>query len=162
MKKMAMALYELMYRIADGLAITMLVVMVLSVFTNVIFRFFYMAFPWVDEVSRLAFVWMSFMAIASGLRIGLHPAFDALSEQCQGVNGKILQTAIDVLIVVFLLFLLKGGIDYVSKVYVQKTSILVISVAWQYAAVPVATVMMLLEMVRQLVCIWTPEELEEA
>ncbi len=70
MKKMAMALYELMYRIADGLAITMLVVMVLSVFTNVIFRFFYMAFPWVDEVSRLAFVWMSFMAIASGLRIG--------------------------------------------------------------------------------------------
>lgn len=162
MKKMAMALYELMYRIADGLAITMLVVMVLSVFTNVIFRFFYMAFPWVDEVSRLAFVWMSFMAIASGLRIGLHPAFDALSERCQGVNGKILQTAIDVLIVVFLLFLLKGGIDYVSKVYVQKTSILVISVAWQYAAVPVATIMMLLEMARQLVCIWTPEELEEA
>ncbi|MDD2207582.1 MAG: TRAP transporter small permease [Aminobacterium sp.] len=161
MKSVINALYRLMYRFADGMAIFMLGVMVFSVFTNVIFRFFYMAFPWVDEVSRFAFVWMSFMAIVSGLRIGLHPAFDVLVTNTHGVAGKILRTAISVCIVVFLGFLLKGGIDYISRIYVQKTSILVISVAWQYSAVPIATVMMLLEMVRQIMRIWT-SKVEEA
>lgn len=161
MKSFMNALYRYMYRLADGIAIVMLGVMVFSVFTNVIFRFFHMAFPWVDEVSRFAFVWMSFMAIASGLKIGLHPAFDVLIERTKGSAGKGLQITIALLITTFLFILLKGGIDYISRIYVQKTSILVISVAWQYSAVPFATIMMLLEMARQIARIWC-SEVEEA
>jgi TRAP-type C4-dicarboxylate transport system permease small subunit len=45
MKSFMNALYRYMYRLADGIAIVMLGVMVFSVFTNVIFRFFPYGLP---------------------------------------------------------------------------------------------------------------------
>ncbi|GAW91948.1 tripartite AtP-independent periplasmic transporter subunit DctQ [Calderihabitans maritimus] len=138
--------------------IAMLIIMVGSISVNVVARYFGMAFTWIDEVSRLTFVWMSCMAIVAGLRRGLHPSFVVLLDKTSGVVNKLLLTVINTLILLFLVYLLKGGIDYISKVYIQKTAILGISVAWKYAAVPFATIIMILEVIRALVLVWKKDD----
>ncbi|AZR71966.1 hypothetical protein BBF96_00230 [Anoxybacter fermentans] len=149
-----------MYKIVDIIMISTLIVMVSSIFVNVIARYFGMAFTWIDEISRLTFVWMSFMAIVAGLQKGLHPSFTVLLERTNGIWTKILLSIINILILVFLVYLLKGGINYISRAYIQKTAILGISVAWKYAAVPFATVMMIIEVIKELILVWKKDVIE--
>ena len=148
---------ETIYRLVDLVMIVMLVMMVGSIFINVVARYFGVAFSWVDEISRLTFVWMSFMAMVLAYRKGMHPSFNVVSEKLKGIPGKLLQTLINLLILIFLLYLLKGGIDYISRSHIQKTAILGISVMWKYLAVPCAMGMMVLEVVRNFYFVWKKE-----
>ncbi|MDK2798719.1 MAG: TRAP-type transport system small permease protein [Clostridiales bacterium] len=136
----------------------MLIIMVGSISVNVVGRYFGKAFTWIEEVSSLAFVWMSFMAMVIGFRGDLHPAFEILLEKTNGMSNKLLLSVINVLILIFLVYTFKGGVDYVSKAYIQKTAILGISVAWKYSAIPFATFFMILEAVNKLVVIWKKDK----
>jgi len=148
-------IFDTIYRLVDFIVMVTLTIMVGSIFINVIARYFGLAFTWVDEVSRLAFVWMSFMAIVAGLRKKLHPAFDVLLKKAGRNKGWILNLMVNLMVLVFLLYLFKGGVDYISRTYVQKTAILGISVAWKYLAVPVATGLMVIETLRKILSDWT-------
>ena len=152
---------DTVYKLVDLVIITMLVIMVSSIFINVIARYFGMAFSWVDEVSRLAFVWMSLMAIVVGQRKGLHPSFNMILNRSGGITTKCLLSIINIMVLIFLFYLLKGGIDYIARSYVQKTAILGISVAWKYLAVPLATTMMTVETLKAVVFIWKKDTLEK-
>ncbi len=147
------------YKLVLIFMLIMLVIMVSSITYNVIARYFGKAAMWIDEISRLAFVWMSFTAIAIGFRDNLHPAFEILIEKMgEGAAKKLLLTVINLCILLFLVFAFKGGIDYISKSYIQKTAILGISVAWKYLAIPFSAFIMILETIRKLVLIWKPIE----
>ncbi len=147
-------LYHYLYRFVDFLVLAMLLLIVTTISLNVVARYFGRAFTWIDELSRLAFVWMSFMAIVAGLRRKLHPSFNLLLRKMSGLGAKLLLSLINLLILVFLLYLLSGGIAYITRVYLQTTAILKISVAWKYAAVPVAAALMSIEIIKQLVMLW--------
>lgn len=149
-----------LYKIVELLMIIMLVLMVFSIFLNIIFRYFGSAFSWVDEVSRLTFVWMSFLAVTVAFKKGLHPSFDIILEKLDNKKAKVLLTIINLSILVFLLILLKGSIDYNTQIYFQRTAILGISVSWKYSAIPVTTVIMLLETINKLIMIWKKDEIE--
>ena len=150
------SLYDGIYRIIDVIMIVSLIVMVLSVFTNVFFRYFDHAFTWVDEVSRFAFVWLCFSAFVAGMRRMMHPAFTMISDRFTGRSGQVYRTVILGVILVFTAFVLVGGAQYVYRIRIQKTSILLISVAWQYSAVPIMSALMLVEIVKQLKDTWFP------
>ena len=156
------ALYEGVYRLIDIIMIVSLVVMVFSVFTNVFFRYFDHAFTWVDEVSRFAFVWLCFSAFVAGTRRMMHPAFTMISDRFAGRSGQVYRTVLLLLMFVFAAFVLVGGAQYVYRIRIQKTSILLISVAWQYSAVPVTTLMLLVEIGRQIKDTWFPAKEENA
>lgn len=140
--------------------IAMLIIMVGSISFNVIGRYFGKSFTGVEEVSSLAFVWMSFTGIALGFRSNLHPSFETLLEKTSGTAKKLLLTIINILILVFLVYAFKGGIDYVVKSYIQKTAILGISVGWKYSAIPVAAFIMIVEVINKLISIWKKDAIE--
>ena len=155
-------LYEGMYRLIDIVMIASLVVMVFSVFTNVIFRYFDHAFTWVDEVSRFAFVWLCFSAIVAGTRRMMHPAFTMFSEKFSGKSAKVYQTVLLLLMFGFTAFVFVGGVEYIYRIRIQRTSILLISVAWQYSAVPVTSLLLLIELAKQIKDTWLPVKKEGA
>jgi len=150
--------FDYLYKVVDFLVIISLLMIVLSVSVNVFSRYFGRAFTWIDEFSRLAFVWMSFMAIVAGMRRKMHPSFNVLIKKLDGIKGKIILTIINILILVFLLYVLKGGISYISRVHMQTTAILKISVAWKYSAVPLAAAIMAIEVLKRLFLIWKQEK----
>lgn len=154
MVKTMFRFFEYVYKLVNLIMLIMLIIMIGSISINVVARYFGMAFTWIDEVSRLTFVWMSCMAIVIGLKKGLHPAFAVIVGKTDGIVTKLLLTVINILILIFLIYLLKGGIDYIFKIHVQKTAILGISVAWKYSAVPFAAIIMILEVVKKLVFVW--------
>jgi len=146
---------DYVYKLISFFMIVMLMIMVSSMTFNVIARYFGKALMWIDEVSRLAFVWMSFLAIVIGFRYNLHPAFEIFIKKLgENKAETLLITIINVFILIFLVYALKGGIDYTSKAYIQKTAILGISVGWKYSAIPFSAFIMILEIVRKLVLTW--------
>lgn len=148
------SMYDLMYRLIDFIMVASLVIMVLSVFTNVIFRYYDYAFTWVDEVSRLAFVWLCFSAFVTGAKRMMHPAFTMISERFSGRKGQIYQTIILGLTFFFVATVLVGGAQYAYRIRIQKTSILLISVAWQYLAAPFMSTLLLIEVAKQIKDTW--------
>ncbi|WP_408955398.1 TRAP transporter small permease [Natroniella sp. ANB-PHB2] len=139
----------------------LLVFLVGIVFTNIVSRrFFGGSLVWVDEVSRLLFVWISLIAMAIGFRKSSHPSFSVLLEKLDEEKAKKLLIVINILILIFLFYLLQGGIDYALRSQVQRTSILEISVAWKYAAVPVATAIMFIECIIKTINLFKKDELK--
>lgn len=58
-------------RLTDGLMALLMTFMVVAVFTNVVLRYaFGTGWPGAEELSRLAFVWLIFVGVASGMRRG--------------------------------------------------------------------------------------------
>jgi len=145
---------DFIYKILSILMLVMLVIMVGSISYNVIARYIGKAAMWIDEISRLTFVWMSFTAIIIGFRDNMHPAFEMLLENLGRTNKKLLLTIINIFILIFLAFVFKGGVDYAFKASVQKTAILGISVSWKYAVIPLSSLVMFLEAIKKLKLIW--------
>jgi len=64
-------LARLFDRLTDGLMATLMAFMVLAVFANVVLRYaFGTGWAGAEELSRLAFVWLVFVGVASGMRRG--------------------------------------------------------------------------------------------
>jgi len=147
-----------MYKVMDIGMIILSITLVGVVFINIIARRIGMSMTWTDEVSRLAFVWLAMFAAAIAHNKGMHPAFTMLAEKLTAKNARILILGINLIIMIFLGFLLVGGIEYLIQTYNQKTSILGISVVWKYMAVPFAGAVMLIETILQTVSIWNEKK----
>lgn len=66
-------LFTAIYRLSVILAETFLVLMVIIVFVNVFMRYVLNSgIQWVEEISLMLAVWFSFVAMAIGVRKGLH------------------------------------------------------------------------------------------
>lgn len=139
---------DLIYRILLGLMVAMLVVMVATVSLNVLMRYFGKGLLWVEEISNLAFVWMSFVAMALGWQFNMHPGFE-LFKTDSPLYKKFRLLGL-ILILIFLLYAFKGGWDYSVRIANQKTPILDMSVSWKYAAVPFAAFFMIIETIRKI------------
>lgn len=112
---------------------------------NIFMRYFFgSSFAWIDEVSRLVFVWITFLSIAEGVRLGIHPGFTSLKEKSPKKVKKILNIIILALELYFLILLLYGGIRYVLLTWAQKMSTIPMSLGWKYLSAPIATFLMLL------------------
>ncbi|SHJ54967.1 TRAP-type C4-dicarboxylate transport system, small permease component [Anaerobranca californiensis DSM 14826] len=145
------------YKLMDILMILSILSLVIIVFSNIIFRYFGKSFTWIDETSRLIFVWMALLAAVNGYKINIHPSFTSFLNKLDKNKRKILLYIINFLILAFLIYLFKGGIDYVNSTKHNKIAILNISVAWKYLAVPVASFVMILETLRKFIYIYKDE-----
>jgi TRAP-type C4-dicarboxylate transport system permease small subunit len=145
---------DFIYGIVSFIMICMLLLIVGSISVNVFSRFFGQSYVWVDELSRIGFVWLSLMAIIIVYSKSLHARFDAILLKSKGRTRQILLTIIYAAVMIFLIYALKGGITYVSKSSVHKTAVLGISVGWTYVTIPIATFIMSLETINKVICIW--------
>ncbi len=142
------------YKILDIAMIVLSIILVGVICINIIGRRLGGSVVWVDEVSRLVFVWMSMIAVMIGYREGAHPSFTALKSKLEDNHIKHLILVINTLILVFFIYLLKGGVNYVQSSFGQKTSILGISVAWKYLSVPVTVAIMAIETLKNIILVW--------
>lgn len=85
---MTAALVKALERVLEWMIVALLAVMVMLVFGNVVLRFgFHSGIPSSEELSRFAFVWLTFTAAALTLREGSHLGMDFLVRRL-GRNGR--------------------------------------------------------------------------
>lgn len=107
---------------------------------------------WIEEVSRLAFVWLVFLGAYVALCRRGHMAITLVVKRMNPkAQTKFLLLA-RVLVLIFLASLTWAGIELVriTLQFGRTSPILGISAAWGYVAVPVAGILMFIETLREL------------
>jgi TRAP-type C4-dicarboxylate transport system permease small subunit len=120
---------------------------------NVVARYaFNTGFAWVEELSRLCFVWMVFLGAYVALRRGAHLAIHALVDRLPRVARLVAITVGQLVMAAFLVVLVEGAASLVHESFAfgTLTPVLGISTGWSYLPIAVAGVLMLCEVVRQL------------
>ena len=136
---------KLLDRFADTLALGALLAMVLVVSWQVFGRFVLNNSPrWTSEVSLLLIGWLGFLGIAIGIREGSHIAVGYFSDKLPAA----LQPAIDrlgpLLMVFFGGYLVVQGWDFTQLMMANTMPATNLPRAWQYAAMPVSGILVLL------------------
>jgi TRAP-type transport system small permease protein len=120
----------------------------LVLFAGVVWRYAFVdPLSWTDEIARVLFVWLSFLGAAVGIKRGLHSVvnvFEArLSLRWQRLAALF---AVAVMAIMAAVLVYTGAAETIinAKEVLPVTSL---SRAWQFAAVPISGVLMLIYLV---------------
>lgn len=142
-------------------AVTTVVQWVAAVFTialvtvvagNVVARYvFNTGVPWVEELSRLIFVWVVFLGACVAMQHRGHLAIGFLVDRLPAIVRTVVIWGTNLFTAAFLVTLVVGGWQLVSLTagFGTQTPALRISLAWGYAAIPFTAAVMLLTLVTQ-------------
>ena len=133
------------------LTFQMTVVVVLGVFMRYILND---SFAWIEELARYSMVWLSWLggglAVRRGAHIAVEFAIDALSAQARArvlLAGRLA-------IFFFLGVCIWYGIDLTSRVSMQSTIALGISMQIPYASIPIGSALMVYHLLVVMSCPW--------
>jgi len=114
-------------------------VMVVLVFCNVLFHVFDRDIAWTTEFCEMLMVWVTFLAAASAARRGAHMSIteflDMLSERRRRWADAVIQSVVAGVLAMLVWY----GIGIVRSSWGNILTVLEISMAWQYLALPVGS-----------------------
>ncbi len=110
-----------------------------QVVTRYVFRH---PFDWPEELARYLFVWVALLGAALGVDRGAHFSIDLLTARLPPAAAARLAAAVDALLAAFAALLAWEGTLLAWGVRDQPSAAMEISMAWPYAAVPVAALLM--------------------
>ena len=145
-------------KILRFIVIIMLSVMSVVVFAQVLFRIVHLSIPWSEELSKYLLIWSTFLGAAICIRKGSLVGLEFLKNSMSEEKQKILQTILNLIVCVMLLFLISVGFWAVRRVWFQITPVLKLSMGLMYAAIPVGSVFMLINQILVTIYLWKGEE----
>jgi TRAP-type C4-dicarboxylate transport system permease small subunit len=125
-----------------ALLILLLAAMALMVFANVALRFFTNhSILWVEEVSRYAMIWLTFLGAGLVLRHGGHIGIDTLQSRFPR-RAPMIRATIFLLVLGFCAFMAWSGARYAMLTWNQTTAVLQIPVGLVYLALPAGFILL--------------------
>ena len=138
-------LVEAVNRGAEILVQIFLVVMVVTVFTQVIFRFFIQhPLSWSEEVARYVFVGIIWMGAAAVVREDGHPGMDLLTRSLPPVWQRGIQLLVSLMVVATLVTVAVTGSRLAFGNMSQPSPAMELPMGIPYAAIPLSAAIMLL------------------
>lgn len=142
---------EKLFKFADivNKAITYILValftaMAVVIFVQVFSRTFLTASTgWTEEVSRLIMPYLVFLGAALALRYQRLISIEFLKELLTETKRKYLILVIQLISIVFFIFLLVYGIEMCIAVQFQTSAVLGLSMTYFYASIPVGSVLLM-------------------
>ena len=129
------------------LAGAMLCMIAVLVFWSAVARTIGMPVNWAQDVSLLAFGWLTFIGSDIIIKSGGLIRIDMLSNRCPKAVQKTLMLVFDVFMLLFLLILIVYGFLLVSQSWNRTFNTLKMSYAWCTLAVPVGSLLMFFSMI---------------
>lgn len=124
--------------------VVILSVMSVVVFAQVVFRIVHASIPWSEELSQYLLIWSTFLGAALCVRKGSLVGLEILFMILPKKTFTVIRILINVLVTVFLLFLIVVGFRTVIQVWAQITPVLKLPMGLIYAAIPVGALFMLI------------------
>ena len=120
----------------------LLLILVLAT-TQVTLRYVFTApLSWPEELSGYLVVWLTFVGAAGVARKNLHVRVELMEEFCGPWVQRWLYPLYDLVILVFLVLLVVGGIELYGQMTFERTPAMRIPVRYFYAVVPAASAVM--------------------
>ena len=137
---------RLLLAVNRWLVIALLAAMATMVFANVGLRFLTdYSILWVEEASRYAMVWLTFIGAGPVLRYGGHIGIDTL-QQALPRAAAALRAVIFALLALFSGVMVVVGVRYATLTWAQTTPVMQIPVGAVYLAMPVGFALMLVHL----------------
>lgn len=136
----------------------MLSIMSIVVFAQVIFRIVHLSIPWSEELSKYLLIWCTFLGSAMCIRKGSLVGLEFLKNSLPQKQQKLLQTFLNLIVCLLLIFLIVVGFWAVKRVCFQITPVLKQSMGLMYAAIPVGSVFMLINQILTTIYLWKGDE----
>jgi TRAP-type C4-dicarboxylate transport system permease small subunit len=150
---------ELLDRATQVLAALVAAAMTAIIFASVVWRYALQApITWAHEASLLLFVWLTFLGAALAMRRREHSGFEDLLARLPRRlrTGVVLVNG--VLTGAFLLLLVVLGTQIVPLLAGQQMVSLPLGEVWLYAALPVGSLLILIQLVGHALGVQPPEE----
>lgn len=122
----------------------LLVAIVFFVFTSAVMRWVGVPLSWSVEFAQLLFVWVIFLGANRTLRENKHIEVDFFVKMMPEKVRSIIDIVMNVLVIAFLLFLTKYGIQLSIENSVRQISNLPLSYSFITMAVPIGSILMIL------------------
>jgi len=101
---------------------------------------------WTGELARYAFVWSALLGTAAALEAGALHRFDFVTRRLPAARRRLAEGIATALVAATLVYMTYYGIVMAERVAGQHSSMLRISMTWVYAALPVASALMLISL----------------
>ena len=136
-------LWFVLLRIPELLLAALIAVLVVFLTASVISRYvFDVGIVWSDELARVLFIWVVYIGFAVGLRHRGNIAVDWLVEKLSPRWKLRVHVVQDIVILLFCLFFTWQSVATLRFSFIQRLPALQVRIAWLYAAVLVAAVLM--------------------
>jgi len=137
---------RLLLAVNRWLVIALLAAMATMVFANVLLRFLTdHSILWVEEASRYAMVWLTFIGAGPVLRYGGHIGIDTL-QQALPRAAAALRAVIFALLALFSGVMVVVGVRYAMLTWAQTTPVMQIPVGAVYLAMPAGFALLLIHL----------------
>ncbi len=135
----------------------LLVLMSVAVFSSVVSRSVAnLSLAWVEEAAVFIMVWVVVFGTALAIEAKHMIAVEALAVRFPRTARKVLKTGVGIVSMVFIVILISAGWDMANIAEIQYSPTLPwFSMFWVYLSMPVGGVFMLLNLVGNVIKIWT-------
>ncbi len=134
-----------LFKVVENIAAVLLYVLTAVAFFQLISRyFFHKSNAGVDELVRLAFVWVVSFGSALAFRAKAHLGITALLNKLSADNRKYANIALDLILVAFFALVISAGIGMARMGAKQYSEYLRMSMAYFYACIPVGAAISIL------------------
>jgi TRAP-type transport system small permease protein len=152
---------NLLARAEAAALITLVAVMTLVVFLQVVYRYVLVQpLHWSEELARYLFIWLSILGATLGLQKRGHFGLDFFYRMLPVQKKQFLQLLIHLLVGCVILVILIQGVKLVQATALQKSPAMEISMGWAYACLPVGAGLMVIHLVVIFLRDWNNRTLE--
>lgn len=131
-------------RIEDGLILTLLMVVVVSVFLQVFFRYVLQdPLSWSEELARSCLIWLTFIGSALAIRAKGHFVLEIVTSRLPRKTRGIWELSLMVITAVFLIVMIYNGIVMLPMLSTQVSASLQISMIYIYLSISIGSSFML-------------------
>ena len=149
-------------RILERLAVIMLALLVATIAFQVLYRFVIVkivafSFPFTEEFARYLLMWITYVVLGVCFKDGMHSGVSFLSSALPRKGKLVLFTLIRTAMLGFMGVVLVKGLQITSKSWNYTTPTLELPMAVLYLAVVVGAVLMLLQIILEMLGVFTGE-----
>ncbi len=129
-----------------------LILVILSVIYGVIMRYVFNSPPaWTNELAGVAFTWVVFFGSSAAFKRKMHIGIELLVDSAPSKIKRGLIVIAELIVFIFLSFMVIYGFIYAIAAYQQPTSVLRIPNTYIYIAIPISFTFMVLHQIFYLV-----------
>ncbi|MBX3601476.1 MAG: TRAP transporter small permease [Rubrivivax sp.] len=134
-------------RTNQALIVALMASMAVLVFANVVSRYvFNHSILWVEELTQIQMIWVTYLGAGLALREGRHVSVDTLQDLLPPPLQRLLRTLIAIALATFMLVLLVLGVQIAQFTWAQETPMMGLPTGLPYLAIPVGAAGVLLHL----------------
>jgi TRAP-type C4-dicarboxylate transport system permease small subunit len=134
-----------------------LMAMIILITAQVIFRVFFTALSWSEELSRYLLVWSSFIGTSVAFKKGAHIAVTFAVDLLPDTPKKLLGTLSCLMMAIFFFITIRYSINLFNMQLFQMSPAMGIKMRYVYMIIPICFSVMSVHLLSQLSDIWQPE-----